>query len=52
MAAPREHEDDSMEAVGLEPRTFDAPVVEVTLLEDRAHVVRRGRASFPAGTFK
>ena len=26
-----------------------APVVEVTLLEDRAHVVRRGRISLGAG---
>jgi uncharacterized protein (TIGR02231 family) len=26
-----------------------APVVEVTLLEDRAHVIRRGRADLPAG---
>ena len=28
---------------------LDAPVVEVTLLEDRAHVVRRGRIRVPAG---
>ncbi len=52
MDAPRERQDDSIEEAGLEPRTFDTPVVEVTLLEDRAHVVRRGRATLPAGTFK
>ncbi len=28
---------------------LSAPVVEVTLLEDRAHVVRRGAAELPAG---
>jgi uncharacterized protein (TIGR02231 family) len=27
-----------------------APVVEVTLLEDRAHVIRRGRVTLPAGS--
>ena len=29
---------------------IEAPVVEVTVLEDRAHVVRRGRIELPAGT--
>ena len=30
------------------PIIVTAPVAEVTLLEDRAHVVRRGRAHRPA----
>ena len=32
-----------------EPVPITAPIVEVTLLEDRAHVVRRGRAVLPVG---
>ena len=28
---------------------FDAPVTEVTLLEDRAHVLRRGTVELTAG---
>jgi uncharacterized protein (TIGR02231 family) len=32
------------------PLAVPAPVVEVTLFEDRARVVRRGSASLPAGT--
>jgi uncharacterized protein (TIGR02231 family) len=35
-----------------EPKAIGAPVVEVSLLEDRAHVIRRGAAAFSAGRHK
>jgi uncharacterized protein (TIGR02231 family) len=36
--------------MGEEPIPFEAPVVEVMLLEDRAQVVRRGRMTLPPGS--
>jgi len=34
----------------IRPIRIEAPVAEVTLLEDRAHVVRRGSVSLPSGS--
>ena len=32
------------------PTTIEAPVTEVTLMEDRAHAVRQARVELPAGS--
>lgn len=41
--------DESEQSQALDPGDIEAPVAEVTVLEDRAHVVRRGRVALPAG---